>query len=90
MLKRISIVMLIVLSSFMLLALAPMNTSPSVAAQETVVPTIIVPTVVIPDTGSGTQSTGIPLSTIIIIGLLVLLGFAIIVGGMAMASRRQP
>jgi hypothetical protein len=87
MFKRISILTLIVLSALGLAALAPMNATASVTAQDTVVPgpTIIVPTVlstvVVPVTG---EPTGTPLSTLLIIGLLVILGFAIIVGGMAM------
>jgi hypothetical protein len=32
----------------------------------------------------------VPLSTLIIIGLLILLGIAIIVGGLAMNNRREP
>ena len=88
MLKRISILTLIVLSALALAALAPGSASASVAAQETLVPTIVGPTVVstviVPVTGA--DGDGLPLSTILIIGLLVLLGFAIIVGGLA--SRR--
>jgi len=88
MLKRISILTLIVLSALGLAALAPLNTPASVAAQDTVVvptigvvTTVIVPTtVVVPVTGPA----GTPLSTLLIIGLLIVLGFAIIVGGMAM------
>ena len=87
MFKRISILTFIVLSVLAVAALAPVNAAASVTAQDTVVPgpTIIVPTVlstvVVPVTG---QPAGIPLSTLLIIGLLVVLGFAIIVGGMAM------
>jgi hypothetical protein len=87
MLKRISILTLIVLSTLGLAALAPVNASASVTAQDTVVvPTIVVPTIVstviVPVTG---QPAGTPLSTLLIIGLLVILGFAIIVGGLAMS-----
>ena len=92
MFKRISILTLIVFSTLALAALAPFNASASVAAQDpTVAPTIIVPTVVVgstpvvvPVTG---QPAGTPVSTLLIIGLLVILGFAIIVGGMAMSRR---
>ena len=98
MLKRISILTLIVLSALALAALAPVNASASVPAQNTVVPTIVVPTVVVttnpgptavatvivPVTG---QPAGIPFSTLLSIGLLVLLAFAIIVGGLAMSRR---
>lgn len=94
MIKRISILTLIVLSAFTLAALAPFHASASVTAQDTVVPTIGVPTVVVnptivttvvvPATG---QPAGTPLSTLLIIGLLIILGFAIIVGGMAMSRR---
>jgi len=83
MLKRISILTLIVLSTLGLAALAPVNASASVTAQDTVVvPTIVVSTVIVPVTG---QPAGTPLSTLLIIGLLVILGFAIIVGGLAMS-----
>lgn len=91
MLKRISILTLIVLSTLGLAALAPFNSSASVTAQDTVVAaTIVIPTIVstvlVPVTG---QPAGTPLSTLLIIGLLVILGFAIIVGGLAM-SRTPP
>lgn len=87
MFKRFSILTLIVFSALALAALAPLNTPAAVTAQDTVVPTIGVPTivstvvstVVVPVTGP--VETGIPLSTLIIIGLLILLAFAIIVGG---------
>lgn len=95
MMKRISILTLIVFSTLALAALAPFHASASVTAQDaTVVPTIVVPTVVV-TTGSTaivvpvpvTGPSGTPLSTLVIIGLLIILGFAIIVGGMAMSRR---
>lgn len=95
MFKRISILTLIVFSTLVLAALAPFNASASVAAQDaTAAPTIVVPTVVVTvvSTGvvvpvTGTGPVGMPLSTLLIIGLLIILGFAIIVGGMAMSRR---
>ena len=97
MLKRVSILTLIVFSALALSAVMPLSASAAVAAQDTVVPTVGVPTIVttiIAPTGASTPvvvpvtgQDGTPLSTLLIIGLLVILGFAIIVGGMA-ASRR--
>ena len=98
MFKRISILTLIVFSTLVLAALAPFSASGSVAAQAaTVAPTIVGPTIVVPTVVVTTGSTavvvpvtgtgGTPLSTLLIIGLLIVLGFAIIVGGMAMSRR---
>jgi hypothetical protein len=90
MFKRISILTLIVFSTLVLAALAPLKASASVTAQDTPAPTIIVPTVVVGSTAvvvPVTGPAGTPLSTLLIIGLLIILGFAIIVGGMAMARR---
>lgn len=100
MLKRFSILTLLVFSALALAALTPMNRSSSATAQDTVAPTISIPTsgptvvvptvvstVIVPVTGPNT--VGLPLSTLIIIGLLVLLGLAIIIGGLAM-NRREP
>jgi hypothetical protein len=93
MLKRISILTLIVFSTLVLAALAPFSASASVPAQDaTVAPTIIVPTVVVTTVSTTvvvpvTGTSGTPLSTLLIIGLLIVLGFAIIVGGMAMSRR---
>src|SRR5262245_37068305 len=90
MFKRISILTLIVLSALGLAALTPMNTSASVTAQDTVVVSTIVTTIIAP-TGAATTvvvpvtgTDGTPFSTLLIIGLLIILGLAIIVGGMAM------
>jgi hypothetical protein len=94
MFKRISILTLIALSTLVLAGLAPFSASASVAAQDpTVAPTVVVPTVSVPTVVSTVivpvtgQPAGTPLSTLLIIGLLVILGFAIIVGGMAMSRR---
>ena len=93
MFKKLSIILLIALASLTLVALmpAPVSGPSSPAAQETVVAaTVIVPTIGLPgDTPApaGDGSTDFPSSTLIIIGLLMVLALAIIVGGMAMARR---
>ena len=93
MFKKLSILLLIALASLTLVALvpAPVSGSSSPAAQETVVAaTVIVPTIGLPgDTPApaGDGSTDFPSSTLIIIGLLMVVALAIIVGGMAMARR---
>ena len=91
MLKRITALSLIVLSVLALAALAPVNAFASVTAQDTVAPTVVGPTIIVPTVLSTVivpvtgQPAGTPVSTLLIIGLLVLLGFAIIVGGLAMS-----
>ena len=93
MLKRISILTLIVLSALALAALVPVNASASVTAQDTLAPTVVGPTIIVPTVVSTVivpvtgQPAGIPVSTVLVLGLLVLLGFAIIVGGLAMSRR---
>jgi hypothetical protein len=88
MLKRI-ILFAFVLSTLAVVALAPMNVSSApentVALQETVVVTIEVG----PTASSGGAPSGMPTSTMIIIGLLVVLGIAVVIGGMALVSRRS-
>lgn len=91
MFKRILIFSVALLSVLAVSALAPTNNYAAPPMQETVVLTVPVPTIVIgptstiPDTGG----TGTPLSTMIIFGLLALLGLGIIVGGIAMTRRQQ-
>ncbi len=91
MLKRI-ILFAFVLSTLSVIALAPMNVSPApdntANQQETVVVTVGVVTSTA--SGSGTSPVaGMPMTTMIIVGLLVILGIAVVIGGMALISRRS-
>jgi hypothetical protein len=104
MLKRIA-VLFFILSAMVLLALVPMSVSASSTDthkfQTTEEPPVVDETPVvgitievgatstsesaIPVTGGG----GMPSSTLIIFGLVAVLGIAIVLGGMALMSRRQ-
>ena len=89
MLKRIMI-LAVVLSTLVLLAVIPMSLSAVSKAQTTVEvpPVTIVPageTPVIPVTGG----SEFPMSTLIILVLLGIVGLAVIVGGAALLNRRQ-
>lgn len=109
MLKRI-VLFAFVLSTLVLVALAPMNmtTTPqnAIRLQTTVVATVAaIPTMMngsnpaaMPTMMNGVVPSpvapiivtngGMTSSTMIIIGLLVVLGFAVLIGGMALMSRR--
>ncbi len=90
MLKRI-ILFAFILSTLVLVALAPMNNTPTVNLQATVIaPPPVVATVMAPLVPSDGPApvAGMALSTMIIIGLMVVLGLAVIVGGMALVNRR--
>ena len=88
MLKRI-IVYALVLSTLVLIALAPMNVSGSAENSAKLQETLVVTIGVVTATPAGTiPVTGFPASTTIILGLLVLLGLAVVLGGIALMSRR--
>ena len=95
MLKRI-ILFAFILSTLVLIALAPMNiTSASEENTAKLQATVVVPPeLVLPTPASGpapvvvVTTGGMPTSTMIIVGLLVLLGFAVVIGGAALMSRR--
>ena len=79
------------------LALAPIGAQGALAAgvaQETYPPPgpPIQITVVVGPTQAGPTpaTTGMPLSTTVIIGLLIILAIGVIVGGTALMSRREP
>jgi hypothetical protein len=95
MLKRI-VILAFVLSALALLALAPMNeTSISIkdpGSQNKAQVTVVVATPaaeatpvpgVIPVTGNG----GVPMTTMLVLGLLAILAFAVVIGGFALISR---
>jgi hypothetical protein len=104
MLKRIA-VLFFILSAMVLLAMAPMNVNAANTDnqkfQTTEEPPVVdeTPVVgvtievgatstsegVVPVTGGG----GMPTSTLIIFGLVAVLGIAVVLGGMALMSRRQ-
>jgi hypothetical protein len=99
MLKRI-VILVFILSTLVMLAMAPMNVTTAPKFQTTVEPTVEVTVVVetatpgavattdsgsIPVTGNG----GLPMSTLLIFGLVAVLGIAVVIGGMALLSRRQ-
>ncbi len=94
MLKR-SILFAFVLCTLFLVALAPMNLNQApentAKLQATVIVPPVVATVVAPiiPSGSSAPITAMPMSPIIIIGLLVVLGLAVVIGGMALMSRRS-
>lgn len=97
MLKRIA-VLFFILSAMVLLAMAPMNVNASATDtqkfQTTEEPPVVgitievgatsTPEGVVPVTGGG-----MPTSTLIIFGLVAVLGIAVVLGGMALMSRRQ-
>ena len=95
MLKRICILVFI-LGAMTLLAMSPnLVTAASENApklQATIVVTLPVVTsppqstpIIVPVTGSQT-----PMSTLIIFGLLAILAFAVLIGGVALFNRREP
>src|SRR5262245_5695067 len=97
MLKRASIFVFI-LSALVLLAMAPMSNVDAPRLQTTDEPTVDVGVTVavtivpgteasIPVTGGG--NGGLPMSTMLIFGLVAVLGVAVVIGGMALLSRRQ-
>ncbi len=95
MLKRI-VILVFILSTLVVLAMAPMSVSKETEntgnLQVTVEVTVIVETPVpvggtpnqVPVTGSGS-----PMTTLIIFGLIAVLGVAVLIGGAALFSRRQ-
>ena len=88
MLKRI-IVFAFVLSALILIALAPMNVNQAPADSAKLQETLVVTVAMVTATPSGgIPVTGFPASTTIILGLLVLLGIAVVIGGIALMSRR--
>ena len=97
MFKRIA-VLVFILSAFALLALAPMNVSSAAAnahkLQTTVEssPVVGVTVVVGATSAPGTipaTGGGLPMSTLIIFGLLAIIGIAVVIGGIAMVNRNQ-
>lgn len=96
MFKKASIIVFI-LSAVVLLAMAPMTNTDSHRLQATDAPTsegggvTVGVTIVagtqesVPVTGGG----GLPMSTLLIFGLVAVLGVAVVIGGMALLSRRQ-
>lgn len=90
MIKRV-ILFAFVLSTLAVIALAPMNASPAPENSAKLQETVVVTVGVVTSTASGGSSTpvaGMPMSTMIIVGLLVILGIAVVIGGMALISRR--
>jgi len=96
MLKRF-IILIFVLSALLLLAMAPMSAQAAPRLQATDAPTVEVGVTVVvgtsyPDATPGIPVTGgggMPMSTILIFGLVAILGVAVVIGGMALISRRQ-
>jgi hypothetical protein len=95
MLKRM-LIFIFILSAVALLAMAPMNTTHAPQFQTTEEPGVGVTVAVtivsgteapIPVTGGG--NGGLPMSTLLIFGLVAVLGVAVVIGGMALLSRRQ-
>jgi hypothetical protein len=101
MLKRI-VILVFILSALSALAMAPMSSTNAPKLQSTEAPTdaptvdvgvtVVVGTSVpegtpgtVPVTGGG----GMPMSTMLIFGLVAVLGVAVVIGGMALLSRRQ-
>jgi hypothetical protein len=93
MLKRIFILVFI-LSAVGLLAMGPMSVSAASEntqkLQATEPPVVgITLDIEIGETPSPDSGGGLPLSTLIIFGLIAVLGVAVVIGGMALLSRRQ-
>ncbi len=97
MLKRI-IILVFVLSALVLLAMAPMGSDAAAKLQSTDVPTVEVGVTIVVGTAApqGTPATipvtgggGLPMSTVLIFGLVAILGVAVVIGGMALLNRRQ-
>jgi hypothetical protein len=95
MLKRVAI-LIFILSAMVLLAMAPMSAAASSADthkfQTTEEPPVVGVTIVVGATDAPPAAPaggGLPMSTLIIFGLIAVLGIAIVLGGMAMFSRRQ-
>ncbi|SRR6266498_1995146 len=93
MLKRV-LIMSFILSGILLIALVPVSASQASSnLQVTIVPTVIVPTVVVPGVVTAQPAvpvTGGPTSftSLILLGLIVVVALAIIVGGLALMSRQ--
>jgi hypothetical protein len=97
MLKRI-IVLVFVISALTVLAMAPAGAQDAPKFQSTDAPTVDVGVTVVVGTSvpEGTPGTvpvtgggGMPMSTMLIFGLVAILGVAVVIGGMALLSRRQ-
>jgi len=92
MLKRV-LAMTFVLSFLALIALVPANATQAAGTlQGTPLPTIVVPTVVIPDSTAQpiVPVTGSPsFSNLVILGLIVIVALAVIVGGLALMLRQS-
>jgi hypothetical protein len=97
MLKRI-VILVFILSAVAVLAMAPMSTQDAPRLQTTDEPTVDVGVTVVVGTSApeGTPGTipatgggGMPMSTMLIFGLVAILGVAVVIGGMALLSRRQ-
>jgi hypothetical protein len=92
MLKRF-VILTIILSTFVVLAMAPMNrgtvsenTQKLQVTVEVTAGVVVTDATPVPVAGGGGS---MPMSTMIIFGLFLLLGVAIVVGGIALVSRRQ-
>jgi hypothetical protein len=100
MLKRI-LILVFILSALSALAMAPMSSTNAPKLQSTEAPTdaptvdVGVTVVVGTSAPEGTPGTvpvtggGMPMSTMLIFGLVAVLGVAVVIGGMALLSRRQ-
>ena len=93
MFKRV-LVMTFLLSFLALVALAPANATQAAGnLQGTPLPTIVVPTVVVPVNPTAQPAvpvTGTPsFSSLVILGLIVVVALAVIVGGLALMSRQS-
>src|SRR5688572_15306987 len=97
MLKRI-IVLVFLISALGVLAMAPVSSQDAPRFQSTDEPTVDVGVTVVVGTSApeGTPGTvpvtgggGMPMSTLLIFGLVAVLGVAVVIGGMALLSRRQ-
>jgi hypothetical protein len=97
MLKRI-VILVFVFSALVLLAMAPMSSQAAPQLQATDVPTVDIGVTVVvgtsaPDATPGTIPVtgggGMPMSTMLIFALVAVLGVAVVIGGLALISRRQ-
>jgi hypothetical protein len=96
MLKRI-VILIFILSAMVLLAMVPMNVAASSDTthkfQTTEEPPVVGVTIVVGATDAPATApangNGLPLSTLIIFGLIAVIGIGIVLGGMALMSRRQ-